>query len=229
MSAAKVDIEQIVRQVLRQLDGSSIAARPTVADAPVSASGELHVSEPVVTLSHLKGQLDGVKSVAVLPAAVVTPAARDLLKLRGIELTRSQKAAKQPSSAVVLAAAETDYDAAGLTRMLTQQGISTERLAQCGLIAVVDELVDAVARGGKIGVLLTRQTAAALCLANRTRGVQAVLATSAEAIRSARSTFGANLLVLEPKGKAVHELAGIIRTCATLAPHWADGIRPRLS
>ncbi|MCE9555841.1 MAG: hypothetical protein K8T91_21035 [Planctomycetes bacterium] len=229
MSAADVDIEQIVRQVLRQLDGSSNPARPKVIDTLASAASELYLGEPVITLSHFKGQLDGIKNVSVRPTAVVTPAVRDLLKQRGIQLTRTKEAAKQTAGAVVIGSAETNYDAAGLTRMLTQQGIGTERLAQCGLVAVVDELVDAVARGGKIGVLLTRQTAAALCLANRTRGVQAVLATSVEAIRTARTTLAANLLVLDPKGKAAHELAGMIRTCATLAPHWADGLRPRLS
>lgn len=113
--------------------------------------------------------------------------------------------------------------------MLTQQGISTERLAQCGLLAVVDELVDAVVRGGAVGVLLTRQTAAALCLANRTRGVQAVLATSVEVIRGARTTLAANLLVVDPKGKAAHELAGMIRACATLAPRSNEGLRSRLN
>ena len=229
MSAADVDIDQIVRQVLRQLDGSSKTARPKVANAPAPSVGELYVGEPVVTLSHFKGELDGIKNVTVRPTAVVTPAVRDLLKQRGIQLTRTKEAGKPSAGEVVIGAAETNYDAAGLNRMLTQQGISTQRLAQCGLVAAVDELVDAVARGGKIGVLLTRQTAAALCLANRTRGVQAVLATSAEAIRTARTTLAANLLVLNPQGRAAHELAGMIRTCATLAPHWADGLRPRLS
>lgn len=229
MSVADVDIEQIVRQVLRQLDGSSNAARPKVADTFAPAIDELYVGEPVLTLSYLKGQLEGVKKVSVQPTAVVTPAARDLLKQSGIQLTRIKETARQSASEVVIGAAETTYDAAGLTRMLTQQGIRTERLAQCGLVAVVDELVDAVARGGKIGILLTRQTAAALCLANRTRGVQAVLATNVEAIRTARTNLAANLLVLDPQGKAAHELAGMIRTCATLTPHWADGLRARLS
>jgi len=235
MSVTDVDIDQIVRQVLRQLAGSSPAARPLEtaprarADMAATMATELHVSEPVITLSHLKGQLEGIKSVSVRRTAVITPAARDLLKQKQIELIRLQDTAKQPAGSVVLGAAETKYDAAGLTRMLTQQGISTERLEQCGLAAVVEELIDAVARGGKIGILLTRQTAAALCLANRTRGVQAVLATSEESTRAARTTLAANLLVVDPQGKAAHELAGMIRLCATLAPRWGAGLREHLT
>jgi hypothetical protein len=186
------------------------------------------VCEPVVTLSRLSGHLQGVRNVIVDRAAVVTPAARDLLKQHGITLTRSADSTKRTASEVVVAAADTDFDAAGLTRMLTQQGIKTERLAQCGLLAAIDELVDMAAHGGKIGVLLTRQTAAALCVANRTRGVQAVLTGSVETVRTARASFGANLLVVDPHGRSLHELAGMIRTCATLPANYLENIKKRL-
>lgn len=234
MTAANVDVEQIVRQVLRQLQGTSApaasaVAAPTPVSAPAPSCGELRLGEPVVTLSRLTGQLEGIATVIVGSAAVVTPAARDLLKQRGIELIRQSANAKPPKGQVVLGVAETNYDAAGLARMLTQHGIGTERLAQCGLLAAVDEVTDAVARGGKIGVLLTRQTAAVLCLANRARGVQAVLATSVDAVRSARTTFGANLLVIDASGRGMHDLAGMIRACASIPANCLEALKERLN
>jgi hypothetical protein len=104
-----------------------------------------------------------------------------------------------------------------------------ERLAQCGLAAAVDEIVDAVAKGGKLGVLITPQTAAAICLANRTRGVQAVLATRVDSIRTLRGTIGANLLAIDPTGRGTHELAGMIRAGATTPPHCLESLKRRLN
>lgn len=86
MSVAEIDIDQIVRQVLRQLAGSGHEASPGETAAAATSPAVLHVSEPVVTLSHLQGQLDGIKSVSVRRTAVVTPAVRDLLKQKGIQL-----------------------------------------------------------------------------------------------------------------------------------------------
>jgi len=227
MSVSEVDIEQIVRQVMRQLEDPSGRARQNTQRTP-AATGELHVAEPVLTLAALKGRLDGIGRVTASRTTVVTPAVRDLLKERGIQLTRTDEAAKQAAAAVMLGVAETDYEPAGLVQMLRQQGINTERIAKCGLISAVDELVDSAARGGRIGVLLTRQTAAALCLANRTAGVRAVIANGVESVRTARTTLAANLLVTDPQGRSLHELAGIIRTCATERPGWTPHFKSRL-
>jgi hypothetical protein len=48
----------------------------------------MNLSERVITLSQLEGQLDGVVRLHVAERAVITPAARDLLKERGVELVR---------------------------------------------------------------------------------------------------------------------------------------------
>jgi hypothetical protein len=46
------------------------------------------VTDRVVALSAIEGRLDGVRRVVVDRRAVVTPAARDALKEKGVELTR---------------------------------------------------------------------------------------------------------------------------------------------
>ena len=56
-----------------------------------------------------------------------------------------------------------------------------------------------------------------LCLANRHRGVRAVLAGTPATTRQAVAAVGANVLVVEPEGKSVFEMQ---RTAAELYRNW---------
>ena len=64
------------------------SAGSTGAESTAAESRELSVPERLVTLATLRGRLDGVARVVVPRRAVVTPAARDELKQRRIELQR---------------------------------------------------------------------------------------------------------------------------------------------
>lgn len=72
-------VEFIVREVIRRLTSAAPAA---------ASSGELTVGERLITLATLHGKLDGVARVCVSKRAVVTPAVRDELSKRQIELKR---------------------------------------------------------------------------------------------------------------------------------------------
>jgi ribose 5-phosphate isomerase RpiB len=63
---------------------------------------------------------------------------------------------------------------------------------------VVPELCDAVALGGQRGILLTAETAAGLCLANRRRGVRAALANDFATVEAALQSVATNVLVIDP-------------------------------
>ena len=79
-------IELVVREVIRRLTADG---RFSLAGTAATASPrELQISERLVTLATLNGRLDGVSRVIVPRRAVVTPAARDELKQRRIELQR---------------------------------------------------------------------------------------------------------------------------------------------
>jgi hypothetical protein len=76
-------LEWIVREVVRRLrEGAAGAAAPI-------ADGQLTLPHTLITAATLEHRLEGVARVSVPPRAVVTPAARDLLKERNIELRRS--------------------------------------------------------------------------------------------------------------------------------------------
>ena len=82
MTLTDQQLEWIVQEVirrLRQLDGN----------APASGS-ELRLTERLVTIGTLENRLSNVARVIVQPRAVVTPAVRDELKQRKIELVRQK-------------------------------------------------------------------------------------------------------------------------------------------
>ena len=86
MTLSAKQLEWIVGEVIRRL-----RAEPTLAagNGSAAAGGALALNDRLVTLTTLRGRLDGVRSVRVPSGAVVTPAVRDELKQRGIELMRS--------------------------------------------------------------------------------------------------------------------------------------------
>jgi hypothetical protein len=82
----KLDPEQlewIVREVLRRLtDG-----RETAKHAPM-VHGDLYLTDALVTTETLRGRLTDVRRIAVQTKAVVTPAAKDLLRDHDVKLIR---------------------------------------------------------------------------------------------------------------------------------------------
>lgn len=80
-------IEYIVREVIRRLtaDGRLAASSDAAVTVPPR---ELVIRERLVTLATLNGKLDGLARITVARRAVVTPAVRDELKQRKIELQR---------------------------------------------------------------------------------------------------------------------------------------------
>jgi hypothetical protein len=90
MTFTKEQVESIVAEVIRRL-GVLGVARGERSPTPAGVGGELTIAERVVTLRSVEGRLAGVSRLVVLPRAVVTPAVRDELKQRQIELVREAK------------------------------------------------------------------------------------------------------------------------------------------
>jgi len=79
MTVTPEQLEWIVQEVIRRL---------RAADSNPPAAGELRLTDRVVTLAALKDRLASVRRVVVPAKTVVTPAVRDELKARQIELVR---------------------------------------------------------------------------------------------------------------------------------------------
>jgi hypothetical protein len=77
-------VERIVQEVIRRL----IKQGFVLGGATSSDETELAVSDKVVTLATLDGRLMGVKRLVVGGRSIVTPAVKDELQDRSIELIR---------------------------------------------------------------------------------------------------------------------------------------------
>lgn len=225
MNAATAEIERIVREVLAALDVAPASATPdaecrdSVAACPkpesvplasqgsatqdalsVASVGDLVVTSRVVTMNDVLGRLDGARRLVVSPQAIVTPAVRDDLLRRGIALHVAE-AMNPPAAAVRLALvlSGADFDPTSLSAALTREGFRVEAMASDCLIAAAEQAAEEAAKPETLGVLLTRHTAAALCLANRLPGVRAVTAADAPSAAAAAASVGANLLVANPQ------------------------------
>jgi hypothetical protein len=242
MTNSAFDIERVVSEVLAELRrapqkgvsnaaaggtaGLSSSAVPTVGQAksgdPPVFSGELVFSNRLVTMAEIAGRLDGIRRVTVDPRAVVTPAVRDLLRQRNIELSRdlAEKNASAGTPRLVVVAARAKMDPKLLADALKGDGIEVQYDKTDCILAATDQLAAELAKGDTLGLLLTPHTAAALCLANRLAGVRAVLGSDSKGLETDLSAVGANLLVADP------QVVGLFKLSRIAGEFVRGGIRP---
>ena len=80
MTFTEQQVETIVLEVLRRLG--------LIESSQQITSSELSLTDRVVTMRSIEGRLAGIHRLPVGPRAVVTPAVKDELKQRHIELVR---------------------------------------------------------------------------------------------------------------------------------------------
>lgn len=212
MPTAEIDIEAIVREVvrrLRQVNGE-LADGDANCEALSTEQSELKLEDRLVTLETLHNRLAGVRSVSVPHRAIVTPAVRDELKDRGIALSRSGADAnvqtngnakgceKRPTVWVMV----DGIDVAALQRMCGS-AIAVKSAGDLG--SVVRSLSQVAA-----GVVITHAPSAAVVTANRNANVRAAVGFNFPAVRQAVDEANANLLAIDPRGKGTAELFGLI-------------------
>jgi hypothetical protein len=230
MTLPEGEIERIVRQVLARLTAAPQAAVNGHTPAEASAT-TLVLDARVVTLAELKGRLEKQQSVTVLTSAIVTPAVRDYLRERKVSLVRRQTTPQAAASGLRLAVGvtETRYDSHDLLRQLSAQGIQFEQMTGGNEAAVTDQVVECVKRDKHMGLVLTDQAAAAVCLANRQQEVRAAAAANVVGVDEAIRQIGVNLLVVNPRGQSSYLLRQMVNRYLSGAPHACpEALKPRL-
>ena len=95
-------IDSIVREVLARLQANSQPTATRVAapqgDAPATA--ELVLVDRVVSLATLKDRLSGQTTLVLVPGAILTPAARDLVKQHKLTIRHAGQSAAAGSAVV---------------------------------------------------------------------------------------------------------------------------------
>ena len=174
-------------------------------------AGELIVTDVVVSATALAGRLDGVRRVMVRPKSVITPAARDLLRERKIELACQSISMRSSDSTtpLAIAVANTRFSVNELIRALRNEPLAVHNLVSRGFVEMLGELTESVATRTTLGLFITDDVAAALCLANRRQGVRAAAVANAAGAADAVRSIGANLLVVSPRGRNLFELKSL--------------------
>jgi hypothetical protein len=150
-----------------------------------------------------------VAELSVGPETVLTPMARDLLKKRKIALRLMGKAEARKASGVGewgFAVGSECWSATMLKRVL----LMTDGWLDLGDLMVSAPWVSEKAERG--AVLFSDQAALEVWRANRVEGVRAAAVSDADGISRAVESLGANLVVIEPLGKSVHELKHLAST-----------------
>lgn len=216
MATSKKDIDDIVRRVLEKLSGPQ--------DEPWSApekttSDELVLHEPLVSAELLNQRLNGVRRLAVAAGAVITPAAQDVLQLHEVEIRFLESRKRSSDNCVAVGVVAAQVATATLRDILQRAGIVVNISEMCDVSEMVETLASDITKPAARGVMITDETAAALCIANRRTGVRAVQSQDISAMRIAATAVGANLLVINPTGMSSPGLARLVQKFISSGPY----------
>jgi len=224
MSYSEQQLDAMVRQVLERLgalqqmpqsDVVSLQKPASLAQSTNTASQTL--SARVIGTRELEAVKNETKRVIVQHGTVVTPAARDWLREKKIELswaarniakTTTQKgqatasAAKPATRTIVLGQAAARFDATALVRQVESRGYAVQRLAHAGLQQVASELAAAAALDGFPAVLLTDQPWAAVVAANRHSSARAAWVRDRRETIAAQREVAMNVAIVNVAGQS---------------------------
>jgi hypothetical protein len=218
-------LERIVREVTRRLramprpmtmpdDNSSSMQAREMATTVSPTVNVVSFAVPVVTLAEVTGRLEGVREVAIGPRTILTPAVQDLLVQQRIAVTRNATQtvpATGPPPLLVASMTTIGHAPESYWQQLERLGMVCQQVAGSSLTGILEELATLLAGGAHQGMLLTDQTAVALCLANRQPEIRAILATGVDALRRDTQDVGANLLVVSPHGRTAYQVGSLAR------------------
>ena len=210
------DLEQLVAsiasEVVRRLaagrPAADVAQPPTAPAVPVAPS-----SPPAAAGATLTDKVIVLATVAKLPRdagtltvrrdAVITPSALEWLRDQGIQVQRAASAsgsvqAAPTAPAFLLAACDLPGRSAALAAAVVRAVPNSQQLPSAGLTSHVAAFAEAATRSGSRGLLLTPRPAAAALIANRTRAVRAVAATSVREALTLAEECRATLVVVDP-------------------------------
>jgi pyruvate/2-oxoglutarate dehydrogenase complex dihydrolipoamide acyltransferase (E2) component len=243
MSTPAIDrdtIQALVAEVLRRIQAqapgqppAAAPASPSTATAPASSYGAPQnittgptLSDRLITAAVVEGLSVGSGRVTIAARAVVTPAAADLARERGIDLVRTATPASRVALPFFVAHAQCRGNAAPRAAAIARAVPSAQQLPTTGLVELIDALAAHASRDGGRGILLTSRPYVALILANRSASLRAVTARDLAAMNTAISDCEANLIVVDPAGFSAGALE---RLCTDFASRHGLNPPPELS
>lgn len=197
------DLDQIVAEVVRRLTAAAAGDGQASRRAGEQA-GVLAIDDRVVTLNSVDGRLDGLRRLIVQRRAIITPALRDELSKRGIELDRGGSGGTMRRDTSI-----------GIVRCHLVRAPAVPGVAEDVTADALDKLTrlttEQLENPDRRVVVLIGQPAIAVCALNRNARVRAAQARSVECAKSASRSIAANVLVVDPAHLGRVQLAAIVR------------------
>jgi|JI9StandDraft_2_1071091.scaffolds.fasta_scaffold01737_12 hypothetical protein len=205
MSTDANQIELLVREVLARIAQQTKTVAEASSTTPAGTnSGELELMSNVISAQSLEGKLKGITTVRVRQQAVVTPAARDLLRTAKVTLVRGAKSnsvASETETAQVRSAALLVLSPEKLVEVLKKQ-LCPRR----ALVALVDKNVDQIvmrlqaslSRGHRLGVVIAENSFELNMAINRV-GIRSVRIGSWTDFQLALQEAAPDAWVLDPR------------------------------
>ena len=211
-------VDSIVAGVLDRLRGTSAPTQHAnrerqPAESPkVATNQDVHLPDRVITEAVLESKLNGATSVRFSPKAVLTPTARDFLRVNKIDWSIAPRAtasaSKQEKSWAAVIVSSTSAVDRALADMLPS---ARKELLSCPDDAATFA-INELSRGGfDSAIIFARQTHRTACLANRHSAVKAVAIRDAAEVQAVRRQLRANVWCLDPSGRTYFELRNTLK------------------
>ena len=181
----RVDIEQIVREVVKRLTQRERGAASPIAHEPST----LVIPDRVVTTHLIQGRLQGVRVVQVRADAVIPTSVRDELKEAAVELTRHVPSATS-AKVVNLFVDDSPWSVEEIVQRLSTAGIDHQPVSDW------NSLVSRLELEAEPTVVFTTQWAARVCCANQ-RGVAAAVVDNVDQLVAAQSQLSLRMVVVD--------------------------------
>lgn len=222
-----VRIEGIVREVLRRLT-SAQALQPSSTTGPafitpcststacsnsttVTDSSVFECREKLVALQTLRGKLDNIKTLRLKPKTIVTPAARDELRDRKINILFDLGAGEHKNGLSTILLGTTCRSTGN--KLKDQIGANGKQV-QLHVDASASQLAKTVGNAISSGVpalIVTDRPHTAACIANRNANVRAVFVRDQSELADAKPDLNPNCVVLNSSRIGQINLSSILQ------------------
>lgn len=214
-------IDRVVREVLarltRERSERSADNRPGVGltGKPEESDGHcFSFAERVISVDSLAEVPADAARVLVENSTVITPAARDLARQRGIVWVRQGETPLQARDVLLIADTDSSARAAGLSHQLASRGLTATPTD-------ADALLKQVQDGRASGIALSDLPAGFVCMACRNESIRAATISELNELNPIASQMQPNLWVIDMRRVTLSKAIVLAERCIRLFPQGA--------
>jgi len=206
--------EEVVRRVMLALRTPSA---PRLAAGAGQEPAVSCIAEPVIAQKLLEQATNGSTTIRLSSRALLTPAARDFIRERGLHIVRDGQPANREVLRWQVCTSTNNAQLREALMWLKTIGSSTSLRITGTPEETAIQAIALLCRGEAAGVLVfTEQPEVTACLANRHERVCAAVVGSAATVSRLRQSWQPNLLAIDPRGQSQSDLKQLLK--AAIAP-----------